>query len=96
MRYLTLLVLLSGAVMAQSRDWHPPNLPQYFQQFKLPLRNPVPKVQLAPGQKCAIPLTNTLKKDTTNDRMVFHPAPPPKGPAAGIVLPPAPSCDDVR
>ncbi len=95
MRYLTLVVLMSGAVMAQSRDWRPPNLPRYFQQFKLPLRNPVPKIQLAPGQKCAIPLTNVLKKDAADNRMVFHPA-PPKNPAAGLVPPPAPSCDDVR
>jgi hypothetical protein len=96
MRYVTLMVLMSGAVMAQSRDWRPPNLPRYFQQFKLPLRNPSAKIELAPGQKCAIPLTNALKKDTTNDRMVFHPAPATKSPAAGIVTPPAPSCDDVR
>jgi hypothetical protein len=95
MRYVTLMVLMSGAVMAQSRDWRPPNLPRYFQQFKLPLRNPAPRIELAPGQKCAIPLKNGLKKDTTNDRMIFHPS-LPKPPAAGFVPPPAPSCDDVR
>jgi hypothetical protein len=95
MRYVTLAVLMSGAVMAQSRDWRPPNLPRYFQQFKLPLRNPVPRMRLAPGQKCAIPLTNVLKKDATGDRMIFHPA-APRNPAAGLVPPPAPSCDDVR
>ncbi len=101
MRYVTLVMALSGCAAAQNGDWSQPNLPQYFHQFKLPLKPPAvatpPKITLAPGQQCAIPLLNALKKDATNDPMIRH-LRPPKNPAAskGIVPPPAPSCDDVR
>jgi hypothetical protein len=89
------MLLLSSALAAQTPDWRPPNLQQYFKQFKLPATNPTPKITLAPGQACAIPLVNVLKKDATNDRMVVHPA-RGKNPGTIVVTPPAPSCDDVR
>ena len=95
MRYVTLMLLLSGGLAAQKPDWRPPNLQQYFKQFKMPAEVPASKVTLQPGQKCAIPLQNALKKDETNDKMVFHSA-PSKGSTIVIVPPPAPSCDDVR
>ena len=97
MRYVTLMVLLSGAAVAQSQNWSQPNLQQYFKQFKMPLGKtaPAPKVELAPGQPCAIPLLNALKKETTNDKMV-HLLPPSKEAKIVTVSPPAPSCDDVR
>ena len=95
MRYVTLMLLLGGALAAQTQDWRQPNLPQYFKQFKIPAVKPAPKAALAPGQKCAIPLVNALKKDETHDPMVHHPA-PAGAPNAFIVPPPAPSCDDVR
>ncbi len=95
MRCLTLMLLLGGALPAQTWNWRQPNLPQYFKQFKLPLEKPPAKFVLAPGQKCAIPLLKVPAKDP-NDPMVYHAAPSksPGGPLT--VSPPAPSCDDVR
>ena len=103
MRYLTLMLLLGGVLAAQTPNWRPPNLQQYFKQFKLPapkpgaieVAKPAPKVVLSPGQPCAIALVNALKKDPTNDHMVVH-VEPPAGTTFAIVSPPAPSCDDVR
>lgn len=92
MRYLTLTILLSGALAAQTPAWQQPNLKQYFKQFTFPeVAKPAVNGNV---KKCAIPLINALKKDTTNDRMVFH-VPPSSGPSI-MVPPPAPSCDDVR
>lgn len=90
MRYLTLTILLSGAVAAQTPSWRPPNLQQYFKQFKFPDVKPAVNVQ-----KCAIPLLNVLKKEPTNDRMVVH-VPPSNSPSIVVITPPTPSCDDVR
>ena len=96
MRYATLILAMSGGLAAQSPYWQRPNLPQYFHQYKFPVTpSPAPKMTLVPGQKCSIPLVNALKKDETNDKMVFH-VPPAKSANTGIVAPPAPSCDDVR
>jgi hypothetical protein len=94
MRYLTLAMLLSGVLPAQTQNWRPPDWQQYFKQFKLPEGNPPMTVRTAP-RKCAIPLINVLKKDPANDRMVFHVAPSNRGTMA-VIPPPAPSCDDVR
>lgn len=96
MRYLTLTILLSGALAAQTPNWwQRPDLPQYFKQFKIPLAKPPSNHADALPRTCAIPLTNALKKDTTNDRMSFkvNPSQTSKMP---VVPPPAPSCDDVR
>jgi hypothetical protein len=95
MRYLTLTILLSGALAAQTQNWRQPNLQQYFRQFKFPEVQRREAAAADEPRKCAIPLIKVLKKDTTNDHMVFHPNP------AGlskmpVVTPPAPSCDDVR
>ncbi|SPE34702.1 conserved exported hypothetical protein [Candidatus Sulfopaludibacter sp. SbA3] len=97
MRYLTLTMLLSGVLAAQTQNWRQPNLQQYFKQFKVPEAavRTQPKITLAPGQKCAIPLLNVLKKDNTNDHMTIQ-VPPSHGWTMPIVAPPAPSCDDVR
>lgn len=96
MRYATLILMMSGTLAAQSPYWQRPNLPQYFEQFKLPAApEQQPKITLAPGQKCAIPLANALKKDETRDKMVFH-LPPAKHGTIAVIAPPAPSCDDVR
>jgi hypothetical protein len=95
MRYLTLTILLSGALAAQTQNWRQPDLPQYFKQFKFPQVQPRQAAPASEPRKCAIPLINVLKKDATHDRMDFHPN------TAGlskmpVVPPPAPSCDDVR
>ena len=90
MRYLILTILLSGALAAQTPSWRPPNLQQYFKQFKFPEVKPLVNVQ-----KCAIPLLNVLKKDLTNDHMVVH-VPPSSSASIVVITPPAPSCDDVR
>ncbi|HUI55124.1 MAG TPA: hypothetical protein VLY04_09140 [Bryobacteraceae bacterium] len=55
-----------------------------------------PKVTLAPGQACAIPLVNVLRTDP-HDRIVVAPRRfqtfEPKAPQVKV---PAPSCDDVK
>ena len=51
-------------------------------------------VTLKPGQPCAIPLTNVLKFPMS-DHMIFPTPPPEKFPILQVV-PPAPSCDDVK
>jgi hypothetical protein len=95
-RFVTLTILLSGALAAQTQNWSQPNLQQYFKQYKFPPQT-VPKS--APPtvavKTCAVPLVNVMKKDTTNDRMVAHVG--PSNPAVIVsVPPPAPSCDDLR
>jgi len=95
MRYLTLTILLSGALAAQTQDWRQPNLRQYFKQFKFPEVQPQTPVREAAPRVCAIPLLNVLKKDRTNDHMTFH-VPPKSTSKMPVISPPAPSCDDVR
>jgi hypothetical protein len=56
---------------------------------------PRPRIVLKPGQKCAIPLTNVLRRNWGHDRMAFHP-PRPETPSRDIIPPPGPSCDDVK
>jgi hypothetical protein len=59
---------------------------------------PRERISLKPGQACAIPLLNVLRRDNVDPKMIL-----PSGPAMGarmdakirIVAPPAPSCDDV-
>jgi hypothetical protein len=71
MRYLTLTILLSGALAAQTQNWRQPDLPQYFKQFKFPQVQPRQAAPASEPRKCAIPLINVLKKDATHDRMIF-------------------------
>jgi hypothetical protein len=54
-----------------------------------------PKITLKPGQPCAIPLLNVLRRNWGSDRMAI---PVPRWPksSAEVILPPAPSCDDVK
>lgn len=56
---------------------------------------PEPKILLKPHQVCAIPLLNALKRPWNFDRAMVKQVPPP-APSKDVVVPPAPSCDDVR
>jgi len=54
-----------------------------------------PKIALKPGQACAIPLLNVLRRTWGYDRMAV-PAPRARRSSPDIIAPPAPSCDDVK
>ena len=89
MRYVTLLLLLSGAVAAQTPKWWNPDQRQYFKQFRFPeIKGAVADTP----RKCAIPLVNVLKKDPTNDRMVVQ-VPKSNQPSPFVVPPPMPACE---
>src|SRR5579872_6276735 len=97
MRHMTLALLFGGILGAQTPNWRPPDLGQYFRQYKFPEIKPQLNTKEPTGTvvKCAVPLVNALKKDNTRDHMVFH---PPRSQTASVmtVPPPMPSCDDVR
>ncbi len=54
------------------------------------------KITLKPEQACAIPLLNVLPRGPGSDRAMVKHVPPTPVPSAEIVVPPAPSCDDVK
>lgn len=64
-----------------------------------PVRPPIvlnrPKIALKPGQACAIPLRNVLRRRWGYDRMAV---PTPRAPRSSpdVIPPPAPSCDDMK
>jgi len=64
------------------------------------LVNPVviskPKIVLKPGQVCAIPLLNVLPRNWNGDPHMVRKIPAPFTSSKEVILPPAPSCDDVK
>lgn len=91
MGYYMLVAYIAGSPFFQlpPRVRPPLQAPQGF-------FNRTPKIALKPGQACAIPLLNVLPRGPGSDRGMVKHVPPAPVPSPEIVLPPAPSCDDVK
>ena len=95
MGYLMILAL-AGAFPFTPQ---PRTQPKFVAPFRL---NGKQMTVLKPGQACAIPLRNALRRDWGFDNMVKQIPKPPAAQAAAepkdkmVVPPPAPSCDDAR
>ena len=90
MGYYLLVAMLGGFPPAQ-----PPRAPLKI----VPPRTVVsvrPKITLKPGQACAIPLLNVLRKEWREDEKMVKHLPPPAYPSSDVAPVPAPSCDDVK
>lgn len=85
-----------AAVASEASEQNPRPQPPRF--APPPLRFvPRPKIVLKPGQKCAIPLTNVLRRDWGHDRIAFPPRRgSPQFQSRDLIPPPGPSCDDVK
>src|SRR5690348_5441145 len=95
MRYVTLIIALSGTMAAQTPNWQNPKWQQDIPGFLRSLKSAATESAEAP-RKCAIPLTNVLKKDNTNDRIAV-PVPKSHGKwTMPVLAPPAPACEEPK
>jgi hypothetical protein len=97
MRGLIIAAFLSASALAQTPAEALKKLAQKMEALAARTRKPAENARSvpAPGQPCAIPLLNVLHSIPPPVPMPRVPAPPGKFHIREVV-PPAPSCDDVK